>query len=219
MSTITIEGIDYSLVDGDYDLSAMFKKDTAYSGGIPDGEAIFGANVKAYHSDDAYRAMVQEAYDEDGEHAPLLLMVSFGGPGQIASMIRTARKHGVKSALRGSQAKDKPWEAKFMAVISEVMHKAGEQYFLENKDSLFEKCGVPNDARSDNYIEILTNSGKGNLGCKVHSEQATSKWGKEAKYSWTLAYRIDINNKTRASAKKTETNGASTAAPPVQPSA
>ena len=219
MSTITIEGTDYSLVDGNYDLSSIFKKDAAFGGAIPDGEALFGSNVKAYHSDDAYRAMVQEAYDSKGENHPTLLMVSFGGPGQIAELMRNARKHGVKSAMRGSQAKDKPWEAKLMAVLADVMHTAGEQYFNDNKDALFEKCGVPNDSRSDSYIEVLTNSGKGNLGCKVHSEQATSQWGKTAKYSTTLAYRIDINNKTRASSKGTVSNGASTAAPPVQPTA
>lgn len=217
MSTITIEGTDYSLVDGNYDLSAIFKKDAAFGGSIPDGETLFNANVKAYHSDDSYRSMVQDAFDSKGENHPTLLMVSFGGPGQIASLIREARKHGVSSALRGSQARDKPWEAKFMGVLSEVMHTAGEQYFQENKDSLFDKCGVPNDARSDSYIEVLTNSGKGNLGCRVYSEEATSQWGRHAKYSWTLAYRIDINNKTRASVKETVSNGATST--PAQPTA
>tara|TARA_R110000824_G_scaffold108475_3_gene255535 strand:- start:3005 stop:3664 length:660 start_codon:yes stop_codon:yes gene_type:complete len=219
MSTITIEGTDYSLVDGNYDLSTIFKKEAAFGGAIPDGQTLFSANVKAYHSDDAYRSMVQDAFDSKGENHPTLLMVSFGGPGQIASLIREARKHGVKSALRGSQAKEKPWEAKLMAVLSEVMHSAGEQYFNDNKEALFEKCGVPNDARSDSYVEVLTNSGKGNLGCRVHSEQATSKWGRNAKYSWTLAYRIDINNKTRASSKAAETNGAASAPAQSQPTA
>ena len=102
-----------------------------------------------------------------------------------------------------------------MKILAEVMHDAGKDYYEENKEALFEKCGVPNDARTDDYTQIIENTGKGNLGCKVHTKEATSQWGKEGKYSLTLAYRIDINNKTRASVKKTQTstNGEAAAAP------
>ena len=199
--TITIEGTDYSLSDGDYSLASIFKKEMVDGGMVP--ETVFHANVKSYHSDDSYRAFIQEMFDTKGDGHPSLLLVAVGGPGQIAETIRAARSHGIKSAMRGAARKEKPWEAKLMAVLSEVMHSAGSAYYAENKEALFEKCGVPNDARTDDYIEVLVNSGKGNLGCKVHTVEATSKWGKEGKYSVTLAYRLDINNKTRASNKTT----------------
>lgn len=199
--TVTINGTDYSLTDGDYSLAAVFKKSSADAGHF--STDVFEANVVSYHSDESFRAFVQDAYDEQGENHPNLLLVAFGGPAAIAKVMRDARKAGIKSALRGAARKEKPWEAKLMAVLSEVMHEAGAAYYAENKDSLFEKCGVPNDARTDDYVQVLVNSGKGNLGCKVHTMEATSQWGKEGKYSLTLAYRIDINNKTRASNKTT----------------
>ena len=214
MSTITIDGTDYSLTDGDYPLSEIFKKEMTDNGHVKEG--LFEANVKSYHSDDNYRAFVQDAYDSEGSGHASLLLVAVGGPGMIAETIRQARKHGIKSALRAAAKKEKAWEAKLMGVLSEVMHEAGAAYYAANKEELFEKCGIPNDARTDDYIQALVNSGKGNLGCKVHTVEGTSEWGKFGKYSVTLAYRLDINNKTRASNKDTvaPANGAE-----AQPSA
>ena len=212
MSIVTINGTDYTLVDGNYLLADVFKKSSVDAGHIK-GE-VFNANVVAYHSDDSFRSFIQDGFDADGENHPNLLLVAFGGPGAIASVMREARKHGIKSALRGAAKKEKSWEAKLMSILAGVMHEAGAAYYAENKESLFEKCGVPNDSRTDDYIQVLVNSGKGNLGCKVHTMEDTSQWGKFGKYSVTMAYRIDINNKTRASHKTAPANGAET-----QPSA
>ena len=133
--------------------------------------------------------------------------------------MRDARKAGIKSALRGAPKKNKSWEAKVMAILSSVMHEAGKGYYAEHSAAMFEKCGVPNDARTADYIQMLVNSGKGNLGCKVHTlENVTSEWGKTGDYAMTLAYRIDINNKTRASNKAPKVD-AHTNGGEVQPSA
>ena len=204
MSTVTIEGIDYSIQDGEYNLNKVFQLEMVDEGHVDKG--VFLANVQAYHSDSSFRTFVQECVDAgqgDKIKYAQLMLCAFGGPESVKDTVRSARAAGISSAARGGAKKDKPWEAKLMSALSAVMHDSGKRYFEENKEVLFEKCGVPNDARSDDYIELLVNSGKGNLGCKVHTVEATSKWGKEGKYSVTLAYRLDINNKTRASNKTT----------------
>ena len=186
MSTVTIEGIDYSIQDGEYNLNKVFQLEMVDEGHVDKG--VFLANVQAYHSDSGFRTFVQECVDAgqgDKIKYAQLMLCAFGGPESVKDTVRSARAAGIRSAL------------------SAVMHDSGKRYFEEKKEVLFEKCGVPNDARSDDYIELLVNSGKGNLGCKVHTVEATSKWGKEGKYSVTLAYRLDINNKTRASNKTT----------------
>ena len=204
MSVVTIDGTDYSLNDGDYNLAAMFKKDAADQGHIQ--AEVFNANVVTYHSDESFKNLMREEYEKDGENAGICLLVAFSGPQSITDVGRAARRHGLKASTRSAAKRKKPWEAKVMAKLAKVMHKAGQEYFEANMQNIFEECGVPNDKRVGDFVQLLVNSGKGNLGSKVHTIEETSQWGKPGPYAVTLAYRLDINNRTRASNKAPKAN-------------
>jgi len=82
-------------------------------------------------------------------------------------------------------------------------------YYEANKEELWSKCEVPTSERSDDYSDMLINTGRGTLGYRVDQWEGVSpKTDAQGKFAITLTYRLDANNKGRAVRKETS-NGVS----------
>lgn len=208
--SITVDGIDYALVDGNYDLGSLFKRNIVDAGQI--SEEVFNANVVAYHTDDKFKSFVQSAFDDGGENNAQLLLVAFGGPSAILDFIRSAKEHGIKGARRGTKRNTRAWQSQMIEALSAVGHKAMQEYFADNKDELFQKCGVPNESRQDSYEDMLVATGRGTLSYKVSMWEGVGASDDHGKFAISLAYRLDANNKGRA--KRKTTNGVAESAQP-----
>ena len=216
MSTIMIDGREYPLVDGAYDLKVLFKHKIVMANQI--AESIFNANVVNYYVDDAFRGFVRDAYDDletGGEDAPQLLLVAFGGPGAIQVVMQSARDNGVRGAQRVTARRKRAWQSQLIEALVGHGHDAMSAYFNANREELMEKCGVPVEDRKENYEDMLIATGRGTLSYKVSmwaGEGATNAVGS---FPISLAYRLDANNKGRAKKSKApeaSANGVSTQA-------
>ena len=200
--SITIDGTDYTLTDGDYDLKALFKRNIVDAGQIKEG--VFNANVVAYHTDDNFKSFVQAAYSDGGENSAQLLLVSFGGPDAIMQFVRMTKEHGIKGAKRGTRRSTRAWQSQLIEVLSAIGHKAMDDYFNDHKAELFTKCGVPTDAQKESFEDMLIATGRGTLSYKVSVWDGVGATGDQGSYAVSLAYRLDANNKGRAKRKPAE---------------
>lgn len=215
--SINVNGTDYSLTDGDYDLSAMFHKQMSEQGAFP--KEKFTKNVVAYHETEAFRTFVQNAYNQEvdgGPDSPQLFLVTFGGPEAIQSVLGNSRKAGIKGARAGQQRKSRAWQTNFAEAMTGIGWSAMEDYYNTNKEELFSKCGIPNESRTDDFVTMLINTGRGTLGCRVAQwKGVSSKSGVDGTFPINLGFRLDANNKGRS--KATKSNGVSTDAAAAAP--
>jgi len=192
----------YETTDGDYNLDALFKKNIVDAGQI--AASIFSANIAAYNNDDSFKSFVRAAYDGGGDNAPQLLLVAFGGPEAIKQVMKLARTHGIKGANKATARKGRAWQSQLIGAISDVGHRAMSDYFNDNKDELFEKCGVPTESRRDSFENMLMATGRGTLSHKVSSWDGVGKAGDKGGFAVSLVYRLDGNIKGRAKRDKVE---------------
>mgnify|MGYP003110377482 CR=1 FL=1 len=212
--SITVDGKEYALTDGSYDLKSIFKHNIMLAGQI--AESVFNANVVNYHNDIAFKSFVNDAYDANGENAGSLLLVAFGGPGAIQELMQSAAAHGLKGAKRATARRKRAWQSQLIEALVGHGHDAMRKYFDENRDELMEKCDVPVDDRKENYEDMLIATGRGTLSYKVSMWEGSGATNTGGKYAISLAYRLDANNKGRAKKSKApeaSTNGVSTQAP------
>jgi len=197
-----VNGSSYETNDGDYNLDALFKKNIVDAGQI--AASVFSANIAAYHTDDSFKSFVRAAYDDGGDNAAQLLLVAFGGPDAIKQLMKSARTHGIKGANKATARKGRGWQSKLIEAISNVGHRAMSDYFNDNKDELFEKCGVPTDSRRESFENMLMATGRGTLSHKVSSWDGVGKAGDKGSFAMALVYRLDGNIKGRAKRDKVE---------------
>ena len=208
--SITISGTDYALADGEYNLEVIFNRKMV---GSMVKEEVFEKNVIAYHEQEAFKSFVQTAYDAGGSDSGQLLLVSLGGPAAIGELIKSARSAGIKSARSGTVRKTRAWQTNFIQALVEIGHTAMSEYYDANKEELWSKCEVPTSERSDDYSDMLINTGRGTLGYRVDQWEGVSpKTDAQGKFAITLTYRLDANNKGRAVRKETS-NGVSASSP------
>lgn len=213
--SINIKGTDYETDCGGYDLEVVFSKKMVDGGMV--SQDIYESNVVAYHSQEAFKNFVNDAYDNGGDRNPQLLLVALGGPGAIGDLIKNARSHGIKGTRAGTVRKQRAWQTNLIEALVAVGHGAMQEYYDANKQDLWSKCNVPTDAQSDDYSNMLINTTRGTLGYRVDQWEGTSpKTGAEGKFAITLTYRLDANNKGRAQRKET-TNGVSSSAHAAAP--
>jgi len=214
--SINVNGTDYETQVGELDLKVVFNHNAIESGLVT--QDIFESNVVAFHTSEGFRNFVTKAYsNEKAEKNPQLLLVSMGGPDSIGSLIREARAAGIKSARAGTARRQRAWQTNLIEALVGVGHKAMSDYYDANKQDLWSKCSVPTDAQSDNYADMLINSGRGTLGYKVERWDGVSpKTGDEGTFAITLTYRLDANNKGRAK-RKGPSNGVSDSAHAAAP--
>tara|TARA_R110000787_G_scaffold142168_1_gene255751 strand:- start:1076 stop:1717 length:642 start_codon:yes stop_codon:yes gene_type:complete len=208
--SINVDGREYALTDGDYDLKAMFKHNIVLAGQI--SEAVFNANVVSYYTDESFKGFATDAYTNGGDNAALLLLVAFGGPGAIGEVMQSARSNGMKGTKQAARRK-RAWQSQLIEALVGHGHNAMSTYFNDNRDELMETCGVPVEDRRENYEDMLIATGRGTLSYKVRTWEGDGAANKDGKYAISLAYRLDANNKGRAKKPKASVNGVDTASP------
>lgn len=196
------------LNDGEYNLASLFKQNIVHSGQI--SEETFTQNLTAYYADEPFRSFVRSAYDQGGENAPQLLLIAFGGPGAIKELMRSAKAHGIQGSSKGTVRRTRAWQSQLIEAMSMVGHQAMVNYFNENKDDLFNKCGVPVTDRADNWENMLVATGRGSLSWKVGAWEGVGVSGDDGKHAIAISYRIDANVKGRKKGSKSGGEAAET---------
>ena len=216
MSTITHAGTDYDLTVGDYDLEVIFSKKMVAGGMVE--EEVFNSNVVAYHTVEPFRNFVNTTFADKGvEKNPQLLLITLGGPDSIVDFIKDARTAGIKGTRAGTARKQSSWMSQLIGALIPVGHSAMKDYYVANKEELWSKCSIPADAQSDDFVQMLINTGRGTIGYKCDEwTGVSSKTGDEGTYAINLNFRLDANNKGRAKRKENgvpETSTSAAAAP------
>ena len=91
-----------------------------------------------------------------------------------------------------------------------------DRYYEEHKEKMWGDFKIPTEAQSDSFADMLINTGRGTLGCRVDQWEGVSpKTQDEGKYAINLNFRLDANNKGRA--KRKDSNGVAESAEAAAP--
>jgi len=190
---IEFEGTEYSLEGTDgVDLEEVFKRSVATT---LNQEDSFVANIVAYHTNERFRTLVDDKKDEIG----IMMLIACSGPTGVKDLIDAARAHNVAGAGRGAVKRQRAWTSTISEVVFSQGWDAMETYYAENKESLWEKYKVPNDARKDTFAEVAASTGKGSWSRSVADYNGVSAaTGEACQGKISIVLRLDANNKGRA---------------------
>lgn len=200
-STISYNGVDYQTTVDGKDLGVIFNYTMAAS--VPAaGTDKFAANVAAYHTNDAFRKFVDEQYETSGQMAAGLLMVVFGGPGAIESIVKAAKSSGLVKTVPGVK-RVTHWSKSLLKALTSCGVAAMNTFLDESRDELKKTCGIPDDVDfSGDLVAVLQQTGKQSVGSKIGENSGIGAGGGEGPHAIRMKFEIDINNPARSKAKE-----------------